>query len=154
MKPIRNSVKAIIINNGKVLLTKNKDDKGYFYLFPGGGQHPGEELKNTLVRECIEEVDQEIDIGELLFIREYIGKNHEFSEFDYDVHQVEFYFNCNLKSKEVNENIKNGYIPDSCQVSVEWIEISKLDTIRLYPKTLINKLKNNILSPCYIGDVG
>ncbi len=153
MKPIRNSVKAIIINNGKVLLTKNRDDKGFFYLFPGGGQNPGEELKNTLVRECIEEVNQEVDIGELVFIREYIGENHEFSKFDYDVHQVEFYFNCKLKSEEVNPTINNGSIPDAYQVGVEWIEISKLDTIRLYPKILANKLKDNILGPCYLGDV-
>ena len=33
---IRNSAKAIIIQGEKVLLTKNQDNDGYFYLFPGG----------------------------------------------------------------------------------------------------------------------
>jgi 8-oxo-dGTP diphosphatase len=151
MKPIRNSAKAIIISNDKVLLTKNKDDLDFFYLFPGGGQEVGEELRKTLIRECIEEINQEIEVGELVFIREYIGKNHEFFEFDNDIHQVEFYFNCKLKSK--NKIISNGNIPDSYQVGVEWIEISKLDTIRLYPNILKDKIKNNVLSPCYLGDV-
>jgi 8-oxo-dGTP diphosphatase len=41
---IRNSAKAIIIQNGKVLLTINLGKDGYFYMFPGGGQEHGETL--------------------------------------------------------------------------------------------------------------
>jgi len=33
---IRNSIKVIIIENNKILLTKNKDESGIFYLLPGG----------------------------------------------------------------------------------------------------------------------
>lgn len=29
--------------------------------------------------------------GDIAYIREYLGKNHEFAEWDYDIHQVEFY---------------------------------------------------------------
>ncbi|MDF2682566.1 MAG: hydrolase [Brevibacillus sp.] len=43
MKPIRNSAKAVITQNEKILLTKNRDEFGFFYLFPGGGQDHGEE---------------------------------------------------------------------------------------------------------------
>lgn len=71
---IRNSAKAIIISGEKVLLTKNQDNDGYFYLFPGGGQEHGETIHQTLKRECIEEIGQQAEIGELLHIREYIGK--------------------------------------------------------------------------------
>jgi len=45
---IRNSVKAIIIVDGKLLLTKNQDIEGYFYLCPGGGQEHGETFHKTL----------------------------------------------------------------------------------------------------------
>nr|WP_077596778.1 NUDIX domain-containing protein [Oceanobacillus kimchii] len=93
---IRNSAKAIIINGDKVLLTKNQDRDGYFYLFPGGGQKHGETIHTTLLRECIEEIGMKVEIRELLHIREYIGKNHEHSTFDFNVHQVEYYFICNL----------------------------------------------------------
>ena len=58
MKPIRNSAKAVIIQNEKILLTKNKDDFGFFYLFPGGGQDHGEELKDAVKRECLEELEK------------------------------------------------------------------------------------------------
>lgn len=53
---IRNSAKAIIINEDKILLTKNQDNEGYFYLYPGGGQEYRETLHDALIRECIEEV--------------------------------------------------------------------------------------------------
>ncbi|WP_460011961.1 NUDIX domain-containing protein [Lysinibacillus sp. CTST325] len=54
------------------------------------GQEHGETFHTTLKRECIEEIGLNIDIKELLHIREYIGKNHEYAEFDFDVHQIEY----------------------------------------------------------------
>lgn len=33
MKPIRNSAKAVIIQEGKLLLTKNQDEQGFFIYF-------------------------------------------------------------------------------------------------------------------------
>ena len=150
MKPIRNSAKAIIIMNDKLLLTKNVDHAGFFYLFPGGGQELGEELRQSVIRECIEEIGCEINVGELVFVREYIGKNHEFSEWDSDSHQVEFYFICSLKFEST---LFKGINPDSNQVDVEWIEIAMLDEIRLYPKEVGKKLKENCLNPVYLGDI-
>ena len=85
---IRNSAKAIIMSDNKVLLTKNVDDDGYFYLFPGGGQEHGETLHETVTRECMEEIGEQVDVGDLVHIREYIGKNHEYASFDSDFHHV------------------------------------------------------------------
>ncbi len=151
MNYIRNSAKAIIIKDNRVLLTKNIDDAGFFYLFPGGGQEFREELHETVVRECIEEVGCKIAVGELVFIREYISKNHEFAKWDTNLHQVEFYFGCSLLSED--ETIRNGKIPDTNQVGVEWIPIINLCDIRLYPKELAAKIKRNISKPVYLGDV-
>ncbi|RST61187.1 NUDIX domain-containing protein [Siminovitchia terrae] len=151
---IRNSAKAIIISGDKVLLTKNQDNEGYFYLFPGGGQEHGETIDNALLRECIEEVGKEVEIGELLYIREYIGKNHEHSSFDFNVHQVEYYFVCNLVN-EMN-NYKTPTHPDSHQVGMEWMHINDLFKYRIYPKELrkyIIKHFNNEKSPVYLGDI-
>jgi len=150
LKPIRNSAKAVIVDNNRVLLTKNKDDQGYFYLFPGGGQEKGEELKAALIRECMEEIGCKVVVADLVCVREYIGKNHEFAEWDYDIHQVEFYFECRIDG-EVQEF--KGSNPDSYQVDVEWIECDRLDEIRVYPKTLAEMIRNNQARPIYIGDV-
>jgi ADP-ribose pyrophosphatase YjhB (NUDIX family) len=151
MKPIRNSAKAIIIENKKILLTKNKDDFGFFYLFPGGGQEHGEELKDAVLRECLEEIGEKVVVGNLVYVREYIGKNHEFAAWDSDVHQVEFYFQCSLESND--STFVNATNPDKDQVGVEWIDIKNLEKIRLYPKALSNIIKNNELESRYLGDV-
>jgi 8-oxo-dGTP diphosphatase len=149
MKPIRNSAKAIIIRDNQILLTKNLDRDGYFYLFPGGGQEKGETLKDALERECVEEVGCRVNVNDLLFIREYIGKNHEHAEWDNDVHQVEFYFECLI---EQLENMNNGTNPDDNQVGVVWINTNKLDEVRIYPRVLANQIKSGLLKPSYLGD--
>ncbi|MBP1993020.1 NUDIX domain-containing protein [Paenibacillus eucommiae] len=151
MKPIRNSAKAIIIQDEKILLTKNKDDFGFFYLFPGGGQDHGEELKDTVYRECLEEIGEKVMVSDLVYVREYIGKSHEFAEWDSDAHQVEFYFSCSLASND--SPCVNGTNPDKDQVGVEWIEIKKLHEIRLYPKALGKIIINNEIEIRYLGDV-
>ncbi|MED4695131.1 NUDIX domain-containing protein [Peribacillus frigoritolerans] len=140
------------MGGNKILLTKNQDDEGYFYLFPGGGQEHGETIHNALLRECMEEVGEEVEIGELLHIREYIGKNHVLSSFDFHVHQVEYYFVCNLIKEKNNKAPTN---PDSHQVGVEWIHINDLLQYRIYPKELrkhIIQYVNHQRSPVYLGD--
>lgn len=150
MKPVRNSAKAIIIQNEQLLLTKNKDAEGFFYLFPGGGQEKGEELKDSVIRECIEEIGTEVEVNDLVFVREYIGKNHQFAEWDQDIHQVEFYFQCQLINREAV--VENGINPDENQVGVEWVDIHQLHEIRIYPDKLAKKIQEGSNSPCYIGD--
>lgn len=151
MKPIRNSVKALIIENGKLLATKNKDQFGTFYLLPGGGQEPGETMHEALKRECLEEISAEVEIGEFKFIREYIGKNHEFAEWDSDIHQIEFIFLCSLKP---GSEVKPGIVPDICQTGIEWLDLARLSEYRVYPKSLGKEISDaGELSPViYLGD--
>lgn len=151
MKPIRNSAKAVIIRNKKILLTKNKDEFGIFYLFPGGGQEHGEELKDAVKRECLEELGEEVEVHELVYVREYIGKNHEFAKWDSDIHQVEFYFTCSLLSEE--PTFLHGTNPDPYQEGVEWVEMNHLDDIRLYPKILSKMIEQSGAEIRYLGDV-
>ncbi|WP_034759531.1 NUDIX domain-containing protein [Rossellomorea vietnamensis] len=148
--PIRNSAKAIIIKDNKLLLTKNKDEDSIFYLFPGGGQEHGETLHETLKRECLEEIGCEVSVGELIHVREYIGKNHEHAAFDSALHQMEFYFTCTLIHEWNNDQTPSN--PDSHQVGVEWIDLSKLKEYRYYPREIESYLVNK--SPrVYLGDI-
>lgn len=151
---IRNSIKALIIEGDKILLTKNQDTEGYFYLCPGGGQEHGETFHTALKRECIEEIGCSVEIGDLLFIREYIGKNHEHAAFDFDAHQAEFYFVCQLsQGKDTNFQPTN---PDSHQIGLEWVTIEELSNYRLYPKELKKYLQqyySGQATPIYLGDI-
>jgi ADP-ribose pyrophosphatase YjhB (NUDIX family) len=153
MGAIRNSAKAVILREGRVLLTRNRDPGGDFYLFPGGGQEFGEVLKDAVFRECVEEIGAEVIVGDLLHVREYIGKNHEFAEWDAGAHQVEFYFECRLK--EPTANLSQGTNPDADQTGVEWVELERLEQIRLYPKAMgeIVRNKSGVERGRYLGDV-
>ncbi|TCZ81293.1 NUDIX domain-containing protein [Paenibacillus albiflavus] len=150
MKPIRNSAKAIIIENDQLLLTKNEDQEGHFYIFPGGGQEKFEELKDTVIRECLEEIGCQVSVKDIVYIREYIGRNHEFADWDQDVHQVEFYFECEILNKADAFKPTN---PDDTQIGIEWIDIDKLNEIRLYPQGLTGILRNKVTKPSYLGDI-
>jgi 8-oxo-dGTP diphosphatase len=150
---IRNSAKAIIFKDSKVLLTKHHYMDGFFYIFPGGGQEHGETLREAVVRECLEEVDEKVVVKQLLHIREYIGKNHEYAEIHGQVHQIEFYFICELVNDTKEQ--KNPSNPDSHQVGIEWIDVENLKDYRVYPKSIrkyIIDYSNGISRSVYLGD--
>lgn len=153
MSAIRNSAKAVIIEDDLILLTLNQDKKGLFYLLPGGGQRHGESLGDALVRECLEETGLHIFVGQLLLVRDYISSHHEFAKDDVGTHQVEFMFRCQVSQGEA----RVGNVPDKWQTGVEWVPVEELNDIRLYPAAIIEPLKNiaggRPTGLCYLGDV-
>lgn len=97
----------------------------------------------------MEEIGCRVIVNDIWYIREYIGKNHEHAEWDYDVYQVEFYFECLLDGELVIEAATN---PDSDQVGVEWIELERLGRIRVYPQRLVKPLQQGLRERGYMGD--
>ena len=150
--PIRNSAKAIIIKNGKLLAIQKTDKDGPWYLLPGGGQVPRETLHKALVRECKEEINVDIQIGELRFIREYISENHEFAENEPECHQIEFMFICEIKNQAA---VSVGHHPDEGQESIQWLPLEKLIDYRLYPLSMRKHFMeiDHAAAPVYLGDV-
>ena len=134
MYPVRTSTKAVIIQNNALLVIVGRGEIGdeYYYL-PGGGQEQFETLEDALKRECFEEIDAKVIVGDILFVRDYIAKNHEFAALAPNFHQVDFFFECRLEAGEVP---KNGSNPDSTQQGVYWLPLIELETANLYPKRL------------------
>ncbi len=151
-KPLRNSAKAIIIRDGHLLCTKNRDLLGDFYLLPGGGQNHGETLKDAVLRECHEETGARIEVGNLYFVREYISANHELAEYDDSIHQIEFMFLCSLLEETGSSSAGNH---DAMQTGIEWLPIAQLEKYRFYPGSLIEPLKHfppADFASVYLGD--
>lgn len=152
MTRFRNSAKAVIIEDNRLLAIQHAGVSGPYHALPGGGQRPLETLEDALKRECMEELGVGVEAGDLLFIREYLGKNHEFAEKDGDVHQIEFFFRCRMVG-ELGEMV--GTAPDKTQTGVSWLELDRLDHHQLYPKVLRDLLKTGTIGAklAYLGDV-
>ena len=150
MNKVRISAKAIIVQDGRLLVLRNRDAVGDWYSLPGGGQEHGETLTAALNRECLEEIGSGVTVGRLRFVRDYIAKHHEFASDEGDAHQVELMFGCELMSEP-----HPGALPDTMQTGIEWLELNALSNHRLYPKVLRQLLAADMTldEPVYLGDV-
>lgn len=150
-RPVRVSVKAVIIRRGQVLLVRNRDAMGDWYMLPGGGQSHGETIEQALQRECLEEVGTGVVMGRLLFVRDYIAAHHEFAETDGDAHQIELMFRCSIPP---GSTPKLGESPDPYQDGIAWIPLAELAGHRLYPSPLRTMLSAPLpRGAVYLGDV-
>ncbi len=151
-RSIRNSAKAIIIKQNRLLVLQLEDSVGAWYMLPGGGQEPHETLAETLIRECSEEIGATIEVGPLMFIREYFSCNHEFAVQDNDTHQVEFMFISQLSEGQTPTQVPT---PDKGQNGITWLDLHTLQNARLYPLAIREPITNigRISSPVYMGDV-
>ncbi len=152
MRSIRIAARALIIHRNKLLTIKMRDKSGVFYILPGGGQRHGETLREGLRRECMEEIGTQVEVGELLYVREYIGKNHEFRKTHHAFHQVENVFRCHLPAPE---NIGPGSEVDKKQVGIEWIPLPEIQARRFLPEVIKSFFTNEGFEPNtnYLGDV-
>ena len=108
-------VAAIIIRDGKVFATQ----RGYgewkdWWEFPGGKIEAGECLQEALVREIREELDAEIEVGELI----------ETVEWDYPAFHLTMHcFVCSLvsESMHLNEHEASAWLTRETLHSVKWL---------------------------------
>jgi 8-oxo-dGTP diphosphatase len=152
MRPIRNSARAIIVEEAQLLVIVHEDAEGAWYSLPGGGQRPGENLAEALRRECMEELGVRVQVGDLRYVRDYISANHEFSAEDPDAHHVELLFECTLLGDPSAAQPLN---PDTDQLGLTWLQLAELASLRLYParlRTLLSREAGQD-SPVYLGDV-
>lgn len=142
-RKIRNSAKALIIKDGKMLAAKISDKGDIFYIMPGGGQESEETLEQAVRREVEEEFGFIVEPKSLEFVIEGV-RGESF-------HRVDLVFLC-----EYIETIPNAKITsDFNQVGFEWLSIDNLMNEPLYPsklrKQIINLYKGEE-TLVYLGD--
>ena len=118
---------AIIMDDGRIFATQRAH--GQFkdgWEFPGGKIEPGETPKHAAKREVMEELDTEIEVGELFDTVEY----------DYpDFHLTMHCFLCTVKS---------GNLALKEHQAAKWLTRETLDSVNWLPADigLIEKLKS------------
>lgn len=142
-RPIRNSAKALIIRDGKMLAIRISDGKEFWHIMPGGGQENGELLSEAVRREVAEELGLAVEPKELAFVIE--GRQGE------SFHRVDLVFLCEYLRPIENADLHG----DTNQVGVDWLDIATLNTSTLYP----SKLRRPIMDlaagkpyPVYLGN--
>jgi len=149
---VRTAARAVVVRDGQLLAITMRDREGLFYILPGGGQRHGETLADTLRRETEEEIGVALEPGPLLYVREYIGKNHTFATAHRHFHQVEVVFRCALPA---GAEPQAGAGRDNRQVGVEWLDLAKLEDCRFFPAFLKKCVRAGdlVVEPLYWGDL-
>jgi ADP-ribose pyrophosphatase YjhB (NUDIX family) len=150
---IRNAAKAIIIDNGKVLLNKyiGKCNEIYYDL-PGGGQNQFEEMEDAVKRECLEESGYQIEIIRFAALAEEIYDDFELRKEYYDyTHRIHHIFIAKLADKSVYKPTET----DMHQLECVWVDIKDVSLLDLRPESLKNKFSEviNSKNPLYLGTV-
>lgn len=113
----------------------------------------GEDLAATLRRECMEEANARISVGDVVFMRDYIEDNHEFAGNKPGFHQVEIMFTCKILNPD---EVAPGETMDDRQIGITWLPVASLTDFHLYPqalKPLIQRVSDGGAGAIYIGDV-
>lgn len=125
---MKSRVRAVIIENGKLLTIKRTKSDLVYWVIPGGGVEEGETRENALMRECREELGISVKIRDLIL--EIDSKKPE------TLGQKEYFYLVDIidgvlgsgQGPEFKNN--SGY---SGQYDIEWVEITDLANIDLKP---------------------
>ena len=64
-------VYGLLVLDGKVLLSKEQYQGRQLMKFPGGGLEYGEGIREALIRECLEELNSQVEVGDLFYVTDY-----------------------------------------------------------------------------------
>lgn len=128
----RPAVKAVIVENGCLLVLELRDAQGIYYKLPGGGQERFETMEQALVRECAEEVNLQVQPGKLLWLADHIIDRSHNSGIE-QWHQTEAFFRCYITG---TASPQPGHMPDTDQVGTAWLPLDEIEHLRLYPLTM------------------
>lgn len=132
----RNSAKAVVINNGKLLVNRCRSRFGEYYTLPGGGQRTGEMLTETVRREVLEETGYTVAPLRLSGIYERVSNRRE----DGHGHKIYFIFLCKLQSGEQAFPTET----DRYQIGAEWIPLREASRKNLFPRAIRDNLRSLI----------
>jgi 8-oxo-dGTP diphosphatase len=114
----RPSAYGIIINEGRILLVKNRSTGTY--SFPGGGIEIGERIANAIQREVREETGIEISVEKNLGFSEQF---FYYDPLDVAFHSFMFFYRCKPKTFDL---IADELVDDLESEKPRWIKIEQL----------------------------
>ena len=133
-------VRAIIVENNKILLIKRIKEESFYWTTPGGGVEDGESRDEAIKRECYEELGVIVQPGKVFLER--IADKPAIKG------QKEFFYYCDIIGGEVGTGKGpefqkgTGYIGE---YKVEWVELEKVSQLKLKPQEVKEKILETTL---------
>lgn len=133
--------RAIILYKGRLLVVRHVHDTSFAAL-PGGHLEWGEDVRECLSRELVEELGVKPDIGRLLYINTFLDGGH--------IQPVEFFFEV-LNGKEYvdSENMSRSHAHELSEIC--WVRST--DNIKILPQKCAEDFRDGKLladEPRYI----
>ena len=117
-------VAGIIIKNDEILLMHRIKSGREFYSIPGGHSQVGENERETLIRE----IDEEASLQIISIQPAFSLKNHYCAKEDHYYTAEWASGTTRLGGEEEEKNCPEN------QYKLEWVKMSKIDSINLLPK--------------------
>lgn len=121
-------VGALIFKDGKLLICQRPKDKarGLLWEFVGGKVEKGESDEQALKRECREEIDVEIEVGDL-----FARVVHHYDDVDVNL----AIYLATLKDGEIVRKLEHN--------DIKWIDVKDIDEFEFCPADVdvISKIK-------------
>ncbi len=151
---IRNSAKALLISDGRILVNRCADRRGsIYYDLPGGGQLDAETIEEAVVREVLEETGYHVRVLRFAALAEeindYILTDPAMMKYREYAHRTVFIFLAELaqdkRDKPTEEDIQQ-------QESI-WIPVEEADSLLFFPVQVNGKISRLVKSdvPQYLG---
>lgn len=151
--PIRNAAKALLYENGKVLLNSHLTEEGkVYYDLPGGGQHTYETMEEAVIREVLEETGIPVESVQFQAIAEEIWDDPAMRKTAPEYcHRMMHIFLVRPLPGQRQQRAEM----DLHQTGSVWVTPEEADQLPLVPVQLQGRMRQVLESPVpvYLGSV-
>ncbi len=116
---------AVVERRGKLLLTHWRRGHLHGWTLPGGGIDPGEDPRDAVVREVLEETGLEAKIGKLIGVDSRVMVREEVPEgTDPELHTIRIVYRASVKEGPLTNEV------DGSSDEARWVPIREVRSLR------------------------